>query len=328
MDLSRNYRSSERIVGYFGNYNVHATKISAEGKDRQYASLISFDPVTGRDDLEEELARLVRYSIETAGIAQNEICILAPQWVHLASMTRRLVAALPEYGFDGPGMVPFTRDIDNFWYKLSKIVLTQASPHMYVRRHRWIGDVLGALADAGVNIEKLTRKSLLKTFNSITVGEEDGLVYLEQFFDALFATIGVDFRAFPALAEHHDAFFESSRARIERLRTEGAEYIGEIAAFKRVFEGRKGITVSTIHGVKGAEYDTVISYALLEGMVPNFNDPNPAESACKMLYVIGSRARKNLHLLSERGRQRGGGRGEYQPTTVLADCQFAYDNVP
>ncbi|OWK18966.1 hypothetical protein AJ88_46745 [Mesorhizobium amorphae CCBAU 01583] len=52
MDLSRNYRSSERIVGYFGNYNVYATKISAEGKDRQYASLISFDPVTARDGLE------------------------------------------------------------------------------------------------------------------------------------------------------------------------------------------------------------------------------------------------------------------------------------
>ncbi|OWK18967.1 hypothetical protein AJ88_46750 [Mesorhizobium amorphae CCBAU 01583] len=179
-------------------------------------------------------------------------------------MTRRLVAALPEYGFDGPGMVPFARDIDNFWYKLSKIVLTQASPHMYVRRFRWIGDVLGALGDAGVDIGKLTRKSLLRTCNSITIGEEDGLAYLEQFFDALFATIGVDFRAFPALAEHHDAFFESSRARIQRLQAEGAEYIGEIATFKRVFEGRKGITVSTIHGVKGAEYDTVISYALLE----------------------------------------------------------------
>ncbi|MBZ9905271.1 ATP-dependent helicase [Mesorhizobium sp. BR115XR7A] len=328
MDLSRNYRSSERIVGYFGNYNVYATKISAEGKDRQYASLISFDPLTARDGLEEELVRLVRYSIETAGIAPNEICILAPQWVHLASMTRRLVAALPEYGFDGPGMVPFARDIDNFWYKLSKIVLTQASPHMYVRRFRWIGDVLGALGDAGVAIGKLTRKSLLRTCNSITIGEEDGLAYLEQFFDALFATIGVDFRAFPALAEHHDAFFESSRARIQRLQAEGAEYIGEIATFKRVFEGRKGITVSTIHGVKGAEYDTVISYALLEGMVPNFNDLTPAESACKLLYVIGSRARKNLHLLSERGRQRGGGWGEYQPTTVLADCQFAYDKVP
>jgi DNA helicase II / ATP-dependent DNA helicase PcrA len=325
MDLSRNYRSSERIVGYFGHFNVYETEITANGEHKEYPSLISFDPATMRDDLEAELVRLVRYNIETLGIAPREICILAPQWVHLASMTRRLVAALPEYGFDGPGMVPFARDIDNFWYKLSKVVLTQAAPHMYVRRVRWIGEVLGALADAGVDISTLTRKSLLKACNSVMIIEEDGLAYLEQYFEALFAGIGVNFRAFPTLAEHHDAFFESSRARIQRLQAEGADYIGEIATFRRVFDGRNGITVSTIHGVKGAEYDAVIAYALLEGMVPNFNDPAPVENANKLLYVIGSRARKNLHLLAERGRMRGGGWGEYQPTAVLAECPFAYD---
>ena len=196
---------------------------------------------------------------------------------------------------------------------------------MFVRRVRWIGEVLGALADAGVDISTLTRKSLLKACNSVMIIEEDGLAYLEQYFEALFAGIDVNFRAFPTLAEHHDAFFESSRARIQRLQAEGADYIGEIATFRRVFDGRNGIIVSTIHGVKGAEYDAVIAYALLEGMVPNFSDPTPVESANKLLYVIGSRARKNLHLLAERGRMRGGGWGEYQPTTVLAECRFAYD---
>ena len=95
MDLSRNYRSSERIVGYFGHFNVYETEITANGEHKEYPSLISFDPATMRDDLEAELVRLVRYNIETLGIAPREICILAPQWVHLASMTRRLVAALP-----------------------------------------------------------------------------------------------------------------------------------------------------------------------------------------------------------------------------------------
>jgi hypothetical protein len=42
----------------------------------------------------------------------------------------------------------------------------------------------------------------------------------------------------------------------------------------------------------------VIAYALLEDMVPHFNDPNGQESAMKLLHVIGSRARKNLHLVS------------------------------
>ena len=235
MELSRNYRSSDRIVGYFGNYNVHAAKITSDAKHKDFPSLISFDRVTSRDDLEAELARLIRYNIETAGIAPHEICVLAPQWVHLASMTRRLVASLPEYGFDGPGMVPFARDIDNFWYKMSKIVLTQASPRMYVRRVRWVGEVLSALADAGADTSKLSRKSLLRDCNSVVVAEEDGLSYLEQLFDTLFARIGIDFRAVPTLLEHHNAFFASSRERIQRLQSDGAAFIGEISAFRKVF---------------------------------------------------------------------------------------------
>lgn len=45
--------------------------------------------MVSKDNLEDELIRLIRFSIETAGISPNEICVLAPQWVHLASMTRR-----------------------------------------------------------------------------------------------------------------------------------------------------------------------------------------------------------------------------------------------
>lgn len=328
MELSRNYRSSDRIVGYFGNYIVHPTKINAAAKHKDFPSLISFDPLTSKDQLEGELVRLIRYNIETVGIAPHEVCVLAPWWMHLANMTRRLVAALPEYSFDGPGMVPFARDIDNFWYKLSKIILTDASPRMYVRRLRGAGEVLAALTDAGADISGLSRKLLLKGCNSIAIAEEDGLTYLKEFFDTLFARLGINFRGFSVLLEHYDAFFESSQARIQRLQSEGAMFIGEISAFRRVFESRSGITVSTIHGIKGAEYDTVIAYALLEGMVPNFNDPDPQDSANKLLYVIASRARKNLHLLAERGRMRGGGWGEYQATSVLAGCDFSYDEIP
>ena len=78
------------------------------------------------------------------------------------------------------------------------------------------------------------------------------------------------------------------------------DFLGE--GRRKVFESRTGITVSTIHGVKGAEYDTVIAYALLEGMVPHFADSDGEVSANKLLYVIASRARKNLHLIAERGR--------------------------
>lgn len=327
LQLSKNYRSSERIIDYFGNFNVYATKIESASKGKAYESLITFNNTVSKDNLEAELIRLIRFSIETAGIPPNEICVLAPQWVHLASMTRRLVASMPEYSFDGPGMVPFARDTENFWYKLSKIALTQASPSMYVRRLRWAGEILKDLEMAGASTSNLTRKSLLRECNTIQIDEQDGLAYLQKFFESVFTKLFIDYRLFPLLQEHYKAFFESSQARIDRLKKEGTAFIGDIEAFKKVFQSRTGITISTIHGVKGAEFDTVIAYALLEKMVPHFNDPNGQESAMKMLYVIGSRARKNLHLISERGRQQSYG-NEYMATIKLSQCKFDYNQLP
>jgi DNA helicase-2/ATP-dependent DNA helicase PcrA len=327
LELSRNYRSSKRIIEYFGNYNERVMAIVAAAEHKDYGSLISFDATTRRDNLDAELVRLIKHNIEVAGIAPNEVCILAPQWVHLASMTRKLVAALPEYSFDGPGMVPFARDIDNFWYKLSKIILTEASPRMYVRRYRWAGEILSDLEDAGVDVSTMSRKDFLRHCNSLSASETDGLTYLGTCFEALFNSVGIDFHSIPALLEHYEAFFDSSRSRIERLKQDGAEFIDDIKTFRKVFEIRTGITVSTIHGVKGAEYDAVIAYALLEGMVPHFSDPDGQASANRLLYVICSRARKNLHLIAEQGRFNGIGE-EYVATNNLSDCAFGYDSVP
>lgn len=327
-ELSLNYRSSERIIEYFGNFNVHNTTTEAAADDRYYPSLVSYNVEVTRDDLVDEIVRLIRHNVETLGIAPSEVCVLAPQWVHLATMTRKLVVNMPEYEFDGPGMVPFARDIENFWYKLSRIALTEPSPGIYVRRLRWAGEVLRELNDAGIETSGLFRKSFLRECNTvaITINEENGLAFLRRFFDALFERLGISFHEFAHLEEHHQAFFASSESRIGRLESEGVDGIGNISFFKKVFQNRSGITVSTIHGVKGAEFDVVIAYALLQGMVPHFNDADGDVSAQKLLYVVGSRARKNLHLFSETGRSKGR-YDVYRPTERLAACAFNYDDV-
>jgi hypothetical protein len=230
------------------------------------------------------------------------------------------MAQLPEYNFDGAGLAPFSRDIDNFWYKLSRIILTEASPNLYVRRLRWSGEVLEELNNIGVDVSRITKKGLLKECNSIDINEEDGLTYLGLFFRELFNRFGIDKDTYPSLKEHHDAFFESSKKRIERLRKDGIEYAGDISIFKKVFKEKDGITISTIHGIKGAEFDAVISVGLLEGIVPHFNDTNKEINAKRLLYVIASRARKNLHLISEK--RQDFLKNDYQVTNVLLEYEF------
>ena len=301
MELTENYRSSKKIIDYFDFYKTHPNTIIPSGNNKNYQSIISFNQNIHRTNLIDEIVRLIQYNIIDKGISPNEICIVAPQWVHLASITRNLMIKLPDYSFDGPGMAPFSRDIDNFWFKLSRIVLTEPSPFLYVKRLRWSREVLHELENAGVYLSGVTAKMFLKLCNSISVNEKNGLKYLESFFLQICSSLTIDKSIYPTLDEHYNSFFDSSKSRIERLEKEGNPYIADIENFRKVFKQRDGITVSTIHGVKGEEYDTMIGFALLDDYVPHFNDPNGQQNSKKLLYVLASRARRNIHLISEVG---------------------------
>lgn len=327
MALDKNYRSSRKIIDYYRNFNVTPSATVAEGEHRDYPSIITYDQITHKDNLVEQVSRHIEYSVQNLGILEKEICVIAPWWMHLAALTRNLVNRLPQYSFDGPGLVPFSRDIDNFWFKLTQVILTEPSPNMYVKRLRWASDILYDMELALVDVHSISPKQFLKTVNSISIDEDDGIAYLRAFFEALFGELGIDFMLYPMLKEHHESFFNSTQDRICRLRNENALFATDIEAFRKAFKPRTGIKVSTIHGVKGGEYDVVISFGLLQDLVPNFNDPS-IESAKKLLYVIGSRARKNLHLISETGRMTGYGqyRRARQPTEVLHQLNFTYDS--
>lgn len=328
--LIENYRATDRLIRYFSNFTVQATAIRGAGPDRAFNSAICYNTDIARDDLDAELVRLIRLST-AQGIRPEQICVLAPSWNLLAGVTRRLAGALPEFQFDGPGMVPFSRNPENFWYRLSRIALTQASPDQHVRRMRWANEVIRDLGNEGVDTHGLVAKQLLRESNSILLVETDGLRYLRLYFDALMARLGIDWQAYRLLSEHHQAFFDSSAAKVERLQREGAPYISEINFFRKVFQHRRGITVNTIHGVKGAEFDVVIAFGLLQGMIPHFSEEAEADggnaSANKLLYVVGSRARKHLYLISEKQRMRGGRRGPYSATSILIEYLFDYDAV-
>ncbi len=328
MGLTKNYRSSGKIINYFEYFKTYPNTITPFGREKEYPSIISYNKIVSVLDLIEEISRIILYNVNEKGISPNEICIVAPQWVHLASITRRLMVRLPDYSFDGPGMAPFSRDIDNFWFKLSRIVLTEPSPYMYVRRLRWSKEILSELDNAGVNVSEITNKNFLRLCNSINIEENDGLTYLKLFFDRVCAELSFNLALFPTLAEHHSSFFESSQSRIQRLIEEGNPYIGDIENFRKVFKQRGGITVSTIHGVKGEEYDTMIGFALLDDYVPHFNDPDGDANSKKLLYVLASRAKKQLHLISETGRKIN----RYKPfgllpTPNLEKYVYKYDQV-
>ncbi|VVO76280.1 UvrD-helicase domain-containing protein [Pseudomonas fluorescens] len=321
LSLSYNYRSSTKIVKYFTNYRLHPGPITARSEHKEYHSVICYDRTITANHLEDEVERLIRHSLYVQRIRPEEICIIGPQWPSLAAMTRRLMSRLPECSFDGPGMIPFGRELDNFWYKVSRISLSDPAPDMYLRRVRWATEVVDALGAEGIKCNH-SPKSLLKELNAIQLTEQNGMQYLEQYFQKFLELIRIPLLdTHPSLHNHYLSFFEAAHKKIARAKSDGLELIEGIDNFKRAFRPRSGITISTIHGIKGAEFDNVIAFSLLEGLVPHWADPKPLDSAKKLLYVICSRARKNLFLISETARGKAG-------TSELVKTNYLYDTVP
>ena len=98
----------------------------------------------------------------------------------------------------------------------------------------------------------------------------------------------------------------------------------DFESISKYFGDKNGVVISTLHGVKGEEYTTVIAAGLLNGYLPHWDYiMNPTKKlcrrneTCKLLYVLCSRAKKNLYLFSEYGRTTKNGL-EYSSTDELS----------
>ncbi len=89
-------------------------------------------------------------------------------------------------------MAPFARDLENFWYKVTRLALTEASPQLFVRRTRWAAEILAELRHAGAPVATVTQRKLLRLCNAIQIAVDDGLEYLRLFFDEFCLALDID----------------------------------------------------------------------------------------------------------------------------------------
>ncbi|MFS7249659.1 UvrD-helicase domain-containing protein [Rahnella rivi] len=315
--LSTNYRSSKNIIEYYSNFKVFESKIQSDKKNKSIGT-ISYNKSIAHSELSSEIGRILVKIINSEKIPQEEICIICPQWMPLATLTRALSSTYPQYNFDGPGMVPFGRDIENFWYKLSKLILTEPSPEMFLRRVRWAKNIITHLNRCDISIN-YSHMDLLEVVNSITININTGMEYLKEYFRLFLIEINISLESHSEIKSHYEAFFKSSEDRLLKMTKANIADANNLKYFKSVFKQKSGITISTVHGVKGAEFECIIAFGLNEGMVPYTTDPDQEGSAKKTLYVICSRAKRFLFLISEI-------RNKKIPTKVLSSYQFNYDD--
>lgn len=336
LKLLKNYRSSQKIINYFSYFMVEDMALEATGKYQNHNGLVVFERCVKKDELSQYISKVIKYNIEYLDISPSEICVVAPWWMHLAPLTRRLVSLLPEYDFDGPGLSPFGENRDNFWYKVARLALTEPSPEIFNRRIYWAQEIIQYLQRECNLSPELSGRELLLISNSI-IGElstysdsSSGIEYLIEYFKKFINIMNISLLSGTEITAQAKGFCVRTRARLERIEKEENINVDTLGTYKKFFQPGTGVTVSTIHGVKGEEYDTVIAFGLLEGFVPHFSEPYKEKnnSAKRTMFVVGSRARKNLWLIAENDRYDKYNNYNRPPSSVLKFYPYGYDQDP
>jgi DNA helicase II / ATP-dependent DNA helicase PcrA len=328
LPLSGNYRSTQRIIDFYQLLRPDNPRIESLTSYAAEPGVITFHNQTVEiGHLAELIADLIMQSINR-GVPSNEICVLAPHWRHIRALSRSLVGLLPNVDFDAPGSSPLHSQRENFWFRVARLFLTTPTPSLYRTRLRWAAEVLRDFDETyGVVLPEIvqTPRQLLRLVNSINPQTEDGLEFLDQALTALCTAVDLDIAINEHLSEARDLFFEKAR---ERIADDGTS--ADLETFKKLFKHPSGVVISTCHGVKGEEYETVIAFGLLRGYIPNWEviingAPGLAqEQASKLLYVICSRAKKSLHLIAETGRLTRTQR-PYETSDHLNVLEFDFD---
>ncbi|MFC2636170.1 UvrD-helicase domain-containing protein [Prevotella histicola] len=328
LTLAGNYRSSQRIIDFYSNFQTQPIVINAVGSNAEKRGLITLNQTVDKSNIVDEIARLIQNSLDK-GIPEDEICVLVPQWRLITSVSKKLRVALPNVNFDASGLSPMSKNRDNIWYKLSRLFLTERNPKIYSARYRWATELIDGFRDI-TNTEFSERysseRNLLRLINSINSNKEEGIDYLKDCFMQFLKTVEIDYTKHPLLVELWDFYFISIRKRIE---DSNFKIPSDIQSFKRFYRERAGVVINTCVGVKGEEFETVIAYGLLKGLIPHWNDilaQKGIEASKKLLYVICSRAKTNLHLISETGRKTKA-ENAYKMTDELKNISFQYDVI-
>ncbi|NTW53235.1 MAG: ATP-dependent helicase [Chlorobaculum sp.] len=327
--LHGNWRSHQRLVDYYRNFQVKAVDINAINVIYENEQgVIKYIKDLNKDNLIDFIAELITNEHQN-GISYNEICIIAPQWQLITPLGRKLKAKLPDVPFDAFGLSPFRKSRDNFWYKLVRLLLTEPSSNYFLTRIRWAKELIIELEEFiqhELDEEYQNEKVILKLINSINPDIEKGIEYLKEAFEQFSMSLKFQIGDYLILKQQYDLFFQSIE---KRLADKEYEYPDDINSWRKLFKPRNGVVIETCHGVKGEEFDVVIAFGLLQGKLPYWDsifhatDKGIAD-ANKLLYVIASRAKRNLYLISETGRKTQS-KTDYLPTEQLKSIEYEYD---
>lgn len=325
--LSGCYRSTQRLIDFYSKYALDAVCVNSCCEYASESGVITYLKNLDTSQLTNAIGVIIERELKQ-GIAPNEICVAAPQWSYLYELSKSLRKLLPNLDFDAPQIVPFKYDPMNPFYLIAWLTFTEPGKSERLRKSK-ATEILSILkSDFGIHIpDNFDNLSLLSCINGtrISTNQNDGIELYKMIIRTIFRKMGIDIESEHMLKRCFETFIDETEDRVHRF-----HLLSSTSDLESCFKERKGIVITTIHAMKGEEYHSVIAFGLLNGILPNWNDiiDRPLfrkDIAYRLLYVLISRAKKNIFLISETGRKTNTG-NPYYPTDELQTSRMVFDD--
>lgn len=321
------YRSTQRIVDYYSYFQLKGMKIQAVSDIKDEIGCLIYDNTINKSELFEKIACIVKDEL-SKGIPETEICIIAPQWWLLFPLSKKMKELLPDVKFDAPDITPIKYDPMNIFYLISKLLFTESGIRITSRK-RVANEIIEILTEEyKIRLsEQIDSYRVLKVINSIYPTNENGIAYLREAITKFLVGIGIELSIEASLYKAYEDFMERIKDRVKNNHLST-----DIDVFRQCFKEKEGVVINTFHGVKGEEYTTVIAFGILKGYIPHWdiiiNKPIDYQKneTKKLLYVVCSRAKKNLFLFSEQGRTTQKG-APLLSTDEILEIDYEYDSL-
>lgn len=321
------YRSTQRIVDYYSYFQLKGMKIQAVSDIKDEIGCLIYDNTINKSELFEKIACIVKDEL-SKGIPETEICIIAPQWWLLFPLSKKMKDLLPNVKFDAPDITPIKYDPMNIFYLILKLLFTESGIRITSRK-RVANEIIEILTEEyKIRLsEQIDSYRVLKVINSIYPTNENGIAYLQEAITKFLVGIGIELSIEASLYKAYEDFMERIKYRVKNNHLST-----DIDVFRQCFKEKEGVVINTFHGVKGEEYTTVIAFGILKGYIPHWdiiiNKPIDYQKneTKKLLYVVCSRAKKNLFLFSEQGRTTQKG-APLLSTDEILEIDYEYDSL-
>jgi len=304
LSLSGCFRSTQRIIDFYRNFQDNNIDIRSLSNASQSDTSVTYKNDIHKDELGTHIAELIRYYI-SKGISLNDIAVLAPQWYDVTRIGKELRRLLPDIDLDAPGVSPIPRSIDNPWYSLIRLYFIEINSINYSKRKRAARYVIEDLESMGftLNLDQNKIKKILKTINEIPTDATETITnFIELLITEFCTRLVINIEYSREAEEAKSALIDATKSRIEQH-----NLVDTVHSLFSYFNNNNGVKVTTCHSTKGEEYEVVIAVGLVKGKIPHWNDiigHNNAHAdyvARRLLYVLCSRAKSFLHLISENG---------------------------